>query len=90
VHFNQLLFLYINVSSNLKILRLKNISNQDDLTGKRPTMPNFFGKWLDSNNYADTPFKWHRKLTERTIQGRDELLERLSDDIIKNHYTAVI
>lgn len=62
------------------------MSKQDDLIGRHPTTPNSFGKWLDSKDYADTPTKCHRELTEQDKYSRDELLERLSNDIIKHHY----
>jgi hypothetical protein len=62
------------------------MSKQDDLIGKHPTIPNSFGKWLDSNDYPYTATKCHRELTEQAKYSRNALIERLSGDIIKHHY----
>ena len=63
------------------------MSKQDDLIGKHPTKPNSFGKWLDSNDYQHSVTKCHRELTEQAEYSRNELIERLADDIIKHHYS---
>lgn len=62
------------------------MSKQDDLIGKHPINPDAFGIWLNSKDYPVTATKCHRELTEQEKYSRDELLERLSDDIIKHHY----
>lgn len=63
------------------------MSKQDDLIGKHPTKPNSFGLWLDSNDYPHSVTKCHRELTEQAEYSRNELIERLADDIIKHHYS---
>lgn len=62
------------------------MSKQDDLIGLHPKTPNAFGKWLKSIDHPDTTGKCHRELTEQSKYSRDELLQKLSDDIIKYHY----
>jgi hypothetical protein len=62
------------------------MSKQEDLIGKHPTTLNSFGKWLDSNDYSHTATKCHRELTEKAKYNRAELIDRLSEDIIKHHY----
>tara|TARA_R110000850_G_scaffold16697_1_gene51670 strand:+ start:7379 stop:8209 length:831 start_codon:yes stop_codon:yes gene_type:complete len=62
------------------------MSKQDNLIGKHPTKPNSFGNWLYSNDYPHTATKCHRELTEQAKYSRNDLLEQLSNDIIKHHY----
>jgi hypothetical protein len=77
---------YPYVSGNLKNTQSKNMSKQDDLIGKHPTNPDTFGIWLNSNDYPDTVTKCHRELTEQSTYNRKDLIEQLSNDIIKYHY----
>lgn len=62
------------------------MSKQDDLIGKHPIKPDSFGLWLESNDYPDTVTKCHRELTEQEAYNRKDLIDQLSDDIIKYHY----
>lgn len=62
------------------------MSKQADLIGRHPIKPDSFGIWLESNDHPHTVTKCHRELTEQASYSRKELIERLSDDIIKYHY----
>ncbi len=62
------------------------MSKQDDLIGKHPVTPDSFGVWLESNDHPHTATKCHRELTEQATYNRKDLIEQLSDDIIKHHY----
>src|SRR5680860_1455372 len=62
------------------------MSKQDDLIGKHPINPEVFGVWLKSNDYPDTATKCHRELKEQATYSRKDLIEQLSNDIIKYHY----
>jgi HamA len=62
------------------------MSKQDDLIGIHPITPDSFGVWLQSNDYPHTDSKCHRELTEQVAYNRKNLIEQLSDDIIKYHY----
>lgn len=62
------------------------MSKQDDLIGEHPAAPNSFGNWLNFNDHPHTPTKCHRELTEQQLYNRGDLIENLSNDIIKHHY----
>jgi hypothetical protein len=62
------------------------MSKQDDLIEKHPLTPNSFGLWLESNDLQHTATKCHRELTEKTTYNRKDLVDQISDDIIKHHY----
>ena len=62
------------------------MSKQDDLIGKHPTGPDSFGIWLVSNDHPNTATKCHRELTEQETYSRKDLIDKLSNDIIKYHY----
>lgn len=63
------------------------MSKQVDLIGAHPINPDSFGIWLHSRDYPHTISKCHRELTEQTDYNRNDLIEKLSDDIIKYHYS---
>lgn len=62
------------------------MAKQDTLIGTHPTPPNIFGNWLNALNHHDTATQCHRSLSEIEAQDENELLEWLSNEIIRYHY----
>lgn len=62
------------------------MDKQDNLIGTHPTIPNVFGKWLDSNNLPSTNTKCHRSLTVSETSNESELIEWLSNKVIEYHF----
>lgn len=64
------------------------MSKQNDLIGIHPINPDIFGIWLQSVDHPHSVTKCHRELTEQTTFNRKDLINKLSDDIIKYHYSV--
>lgn len=62
------------------------MKKQVELIGEHPNKSDTFGKWLASEDLPSTPTKCHRKLQENPEYNLGEIINRLSDDIIKYHY----
>jgi hypothetical protein len=63
--------------------------SQSELIGEHPVNPHFFDKWLFSTDHEITASKNHRALASNilTDEEHDEIIEWLSDLIIKHHYS---
>lgn len=59
---------------------------QEDLIGVHPSPPNIFGRWLASTDHPETEHQCHRSLTQTGNLSEDELLDLLSNELIKHHY----
>lgn len=62
------------------------MAKQDTLIGTHPTPPDIFGRWLAGLNRPDSATQCHRSLSEIEAQDEEELLEWLSNEIIRYHY----
>lgn len=62
------------------------MAKQDTLIGTHPTAPNLFGRWLASLNHPESPTQCHRSLTDMKTLDEGELLDWLSNEVIKHHY----
>lgn len=62
------------------------MSRQENLIGKHPSPPNFFGRWLASTDHPETDRQCHRSLSPTENLSEDELINWLSGKIILHHY----
>lgn len=62
------------------------MAKQDTLIGKHPKPPSLFGRWLTSIDHPESTTQCHRSLTDLKSLNEAELLDWLSDEVIKHHY----
>ena len=62
------------------------MAKQDNLIGTHPIPPDIIGRWLNGVNHPVTTTQCHRSLTETNTLNETELIEWLSNEIIKYHY----